>query len=58
MGQIKGDTPIEFTENGCAYNTGPGPDGRIHDDARIAYLRSHLQELHPAIWGRDPSSGL
>jgi beta-glucosidase len=49
MRQITGDIPIEITENGCAYNVGPGSDSRIHDDARIAYIRSHLKELHRAI---------
>ena len=47
--QVTGDIPIEITENGCAYNTRPDQDGRIRDDARIAYLRSHLKELHRAI---------
>lgn len=41
--------PIEITENGMAYNLGPGPDGKIHDQARIDFLRSHLKELSRAI---------
>lgn len=49
MQQVTGSIPIEITENGCAYNTRPSPDGRVHDDARIAYLRTHLRELHRAI---------
>jgi beta-glucosidase len=49
MRHVTGGIPIEITENGCAYNTRPDPDGRIRDDARIAYLRSHLKELHRAI---------
>jgi beta-glucosidase len=49
MRQITGDIPIEITESGCAYNAGPGADGRIRDDARIAYIRSHLEELHRAM---------
>jgi beta-glucosidase len=49
MRQITGDIPIEITENGCANNVGPGSDSRIRDDARIAYIRSHLRELHRAI---------
>ena len=49
MQQVTGGIPIEITENGCAYNTRPDPDGRIRDEARIAYLRSHLKELHRAI---------
>ncbi|NIQ59900.1 MAG: family 1 glycosylhydrolase, partial [Gammaproteobacteria bacterium] len=29
--------PLEVTENGAAYNIGPGPDGRIDDDRRIDF---------------------
>lgn len=36
--------PIELwiTENGAAYDTGPGPDGTVADEARVRYLESHL----------------
>ena len=36
--------PIELwiTENGAAYDIGPGPDGTVADDARIRYLDDHL----------------
>jgi beta-glucosidase len=44
-----GPLPIEITENGAAYNTAPDAQGQIHDGARIAYLRSHLQALAEAI---------
>ena len=44
-----GKVPIEITENGASYNTLPGPDGRIHDAARIDYLRDHLLALSRAI---------
>ncbi len=44
-----GPLPIEITENGAAYNTTPDAHGQIHDGARIAYLRSHLQALAQAI---------
>ncbi|MGO9864005.1 MAG: GH1 family beta-glucosidase [Terriglobales bacterium] len=40
---------IEITENGCAYNDAPGPDGKINDARRIAYYRQHLSELARAI---------
>ena len=49
MSQEIGNLPIEITENGASYNNAPDADGRIHDEARIAYLRSHLQELARAI---------
>ncbi len=54
MRQITGDIPIEITENGCAYNAGPGADGRIHVDARIAYIESDLEELHRAMQAGVP----
>jgi beta-glucosidase len=44
-----GPLPIEITENGAAYNSTPDAHGQIHDAARIAYLRSHLQALAQAI---------
>lgn len=44
-----GDLPIEITENGASYNTAPDVEGRIHDTARIDYLRSHLSALAQAI---------
>ena len=36
--------PIELwiTENGAAYDTGPGPDGTVADEARVRYLDAHL----------------
>jgi beta-glucosidase len=36
--------PIELwiTENGAAYDVGPGPDGTVADDARVRYLDDHL----------------
>jgi beta-glucosidase len=40
---------LEITENGCAYNDAPGPDGTIHDDRRIAYHQQYLTELARAI---------
>jgi len=44
-----GHLPMEITENGAAYNTLPGADGKIHDSARIAWVRAHLLELARAI---------
>jgi beta-glucosidase len=43
------ELPMRVTENGCAYDDGPGPDGRVHDDRRIDYLRAHLAAVHAAI---------
>ncbi|MFT3792898.1 MAG: GH1 family beta-glucosidase [Rudaea sp.] len=49
MAAHTGHIPIEIAENGAAYNVGPGADGMIHDDKRIAYTRAHLLELSRAI---------
>ena len=37
--------PIYITENGMAAADTMAPDGEIHDDARIAYVRAHLESL-------------
>ena len=47
--------PIYITENGCStldkISSDDSPDGapRVHDDARIDYLATHLRALHSAI---------
>ena len=41
--------PMYLTENGAAYVDVPGPDGRVHDPERIAYLADHLRAVHTAI---------
>ncbi|MBZ4331545.1 GH1 family beta-glucosidase [Corallococcus interemptor] len=41
--------PIYITENGCAYSTAPGADGRVHDVQRVEYLRGHLEACGDAI---------
>jgi beta-glucosidase len=38
-----------ITENGAAYPDTLTPDGRIHDEARISYLKGHLAAAHAAI---------
>ena len=40
--------PMRITENGMAEHD-VVVDGRVHDDARIAYLRDHLAAVHDAI---------
>ena len=54
MAAHTGNLPIEITENGAAYNTAPGPDGRVRDEKRIAFTRAHLQELARAIRSGAP----
>ena len=43
MAHETGHLPIEITENGASFNTGPDAHGNIRDHARIEFLRSHLQ---------------
>jgi len=43
-----GPVPLYVTENGAAFPDRI-EDGRVHDDARIAYLQGHLAAVHEAI---------
>jgi beta-glucosidase len=44
-----GPLPIEICESGCAFDEAPGADGRVHDDARIAYHAEHLRSVADAM---------
>ncbi|HEX6468569.1 MAG TPA: family 1 glycosylhydrolase [Streptosporangiaceae bacterium] len=41
--------PIMITENGAAFEDKLEADGRVHDDARIGYLRDHIAAVGAAI---------
>jgi beta-glucosidase len=42
--------PVIVTENGASFHDpAPGPDGRVHDPRRIAYLQAHLEAVSAAI---------
>jgi beta-glucosidase len=41
--------PLYVHESGAAFADEPGPDGRVHDDARIAYIDTHLRACHDAL---------
>ncbi|MEV6347000.1 GH1 family beta-glucosidase [Actinoplanes sp. NPDC051851] len=42
--------PVIITENGASFHdAAPGPDGRVHDPRRIAYLDAHLHAVQDAI---------
>ena len=45
----RGKLPLYITENGCSYADTLSPDGRIHDDKRVAYLRAHFDAVLTAI---------
>jgi len=48
---------LYITENGASYADGPGPDGRVRDGRRIAYLRQHLAAAWRAIQMGVPLAG-
>ncbi len=54
---VTGALPLYITENGSAWYDYVAPDGRIHDEERIAYLRGHLTALHEAIADGVPLKG-
>ncbi|MCC5814404.1 MAG: beta-glucosidase [Leptospira sp.] len=41
--------PIYITENGAAFYESPGEDGIVHDQNRIHFLKSYLQNIHHSI---------
>ena len=49
IGREYPDLPLLIAENGAAYDDYLDPTGRIRDNERIDYLRSHLAEVRRAI---------
>jgi 6-phospho-beta-glucosidase len=49
--------PLFIVENGYGGHDEVGPDGQIHDDARIAYLEAHVRELNEALADGCPVMG-
>jgi beta-glucosidase len=49
--------PLLVTENGAAFPDAVGPDGRVADLDRVAYLRTHLAAVHAAIAAGAPVGG-
>jgi beta-glucosidase len=45
------------TESGASYGDAPGPDGRIRDRRRIAYLRDHFAAAGRALANGAPLAG-
>jgi beta-glucosidase len=41
--------PIYITENGAAFNDVVSPDGKVHDERRLDYLRQHFIAVHQAM---------
>ena len=48
---------IYVTENGAAYPDEIGPDGRVDDPKRIAYLKGHLKAMTQALAAQVPMRG-
>jgi beta-glucosidase len=44
-----GDPDMLITENGMAIDDPVAPDGRIHDDYRIEYLRQHIAQVRRCL---------
>ena len=40
---------VAITENGAAYDDGPGPDGEVNDDRRVDYLQQHIHHVLRAV---------
>lgn len=50
--------PLLFvTENGVPLDDAIGPDGQVHDQARIQYLRDHLAQVRRAMDAGVPVKG-
>ena len=41
--------PLFIVENGFGAVDKAGADGQIHDDYRIAYLKSHIEQMKKAV---------
>jgi len=48
---------LYVTENGASYSDAPGADGRVHDERRIKYLRTHIAAVQQAIQAGAPVKG-
>lgn len=48
---------IYVTENGASYSDGPDAAGKIHDERRTAYLRSHIRAVERAVQAGAPVQG-
>ena len=41
--------PLVVTENGAAFDDVVGPDGAVHDEGRVDYLRAHLSAVQDGL---------
>jgi beta-glucosidase len=48
---------IYVTENGASFTDTVSPDGKVHDDRRVAYLREYIKQAHRAMREGAPLKG-
>ncbi len=48
---------VYVTENGAAFPDKVSPDGKIHDEKRLSYLRDHIKQAHRAMREGVPLRG-
>lgn len=48
---------LYVTENGAAFHDVVSPDGRVHDERRVRYLRDHLAQVQRAVAEGLPVKG-
>jgi beta-glucosidase len=48
---------ILVTENGASFTDTISPDGKVHDERRVAYLREHIKQAHRAMREGVPLGG-
>lgn len=48
---------IIVTENGASFTDTVSPDGKVHDERRVAYLREHIKQAHRAMREGVPLGG-
>jgi beta-glucosidase len=52
-----GPRRLFVTENGASWSDGPGPDGRVRDCRRQAFLKEHMRAARRAIAAGVPLAG-
>jgi beta-glucosidase len=48
---------VYITENGASFTDTITPDGKVHDERRIGYLREHIKQAHRAMREGVPMKG-
>ncbi len=52
-----GPARVIVTENGASFDDEPAPDGVVHDEMRIAFLREHIGAARTAVESGVPLAG-